>query len=223
MSEIYRYPPEQEVREKRLSFEELDVIPYVDENGNTLDHKNLERWEQLIAKQYILPTDAVLEMGGRFGTVSCVINNILDNPFSHVVIEPEEAILPSLLRNRAAHNSFFTVYRNIICNKKKKLICAGHSTRAVDCSGDDDETTPSMTLADVAKHHGYGFTALVADCEGCMEEFVASNLDFVRGLRLVTYEQDFPELSNYANVINMLKDCGFQCVVNGFHMVWVKP
>ena len=221
MSEIFRYSPEG-VRERNMAFEEVDNIPYTDENGNVLDHKNLERWEQLIAKQYIQPTDAVLELGGRYGTVSCIINNILDDPTKHVVIEPEEAVIPTLLRNRREHNSYFTVYRNIICNKPKTMIYAGHSTRAVDCSCDTDALAPSMSLEDVTGYHGFQFTALVADCEGCMEGFVSSNLEFVRQLRMVTYEQDFGELCNYQNVANMLHQCGFQCIVNGFHMVWIK-
>jgi len=220
--EIVSFPPESTVRFCKLSFDELDNIPYIDNNQNLLDHKTVERWEQLIAKDYILPTDSVLELGGRFGSVSCVINNILDDPTKHIVIEPEEAVIPALLQNRKDHNSFFTVYKNIICSKPKKLICAGHATRAVDCTEAEDVPVPSITLEEIVNQHGFSFTALVADCEGCMEDFVSNHKDFIRGLRFITFEQDFPELSNYANVWKMLKECGLTCIKNDFHSIWTK-
>ncbi len=220
-NEIMRFPPDTIHRDHKLSFDDIDNIPYVENNWNVLDHKTIERWEQLIAKEYIIPSDSVLELGGRFGTVSCVINNILDDPIKHVVIEPEDAVIPALLYNRKKHNSFFTVYKNIICSKPKTLICAGHATRAVDCA-DGDVPTPSITLDEIVKHHGFGFTALVADCEGCMEDFVSSHIDFVRQLRFVTYEKDFPELSDYTRVASMLVECGLTCIQDDFHTIWIR-
>lgn len=219
---VLRYPPDGVYRDKKLSFDEVDNIPYMENNFNVLDHKNIERWEQLIAKEHIIPSDHVLEFGGRFGTVSCVINNILDDPLKHVVIEPETVVIPALLHNRKEHNSFFTVYQNIICSKPKKLICAGHATRAIDCTDGSDIPTPSITLDEIVTHHGFDFNVLVADCEGCMEDFVSNHKDFVRQLRFVTYEQDFPELSNYTTVANILMECGLTRIQDDFHSIWVR-
>ena len=52
-------------------------IPHYDENYNIIDTYNNEYTEQNDAKEYIKPTDVVLELGGRYGTVSTVINKIL--------------------------------------------------------------------------------------------------------------------------------------------------
>ncbi|QIG60146.1 putative methyltransferase [Dishui Lake large algae virus 1] len=220
--ELIRFPPETTVRTEKLTFEQIDSIPYIDENGGHVDHKNAERDEQLVAKQYIQSTDSVLELGGRFGTVSAVINNMLDDPMKHIVIEPDKNVIPSLLENRNTHNSYFTVYQNIICNKPKNLICACYATRVVDVVDNDTQVAPSMKLQDLIDYHGFDFNVLVADCEGCMEEFVKDNMEFIRRLRMITYEQDFEELSNYKNVSNMLRELGFRCVRNAFHMVWLK-
>ena len=220
-NEIFRFPPEGG-RDRKMPFDELDGIPYIENNWNVLDHKTIERWEQLIARDHIIPSDSVLELGGRFGTVSCVINNILDDPTRHIVIEPEDAVIPALLYNRKEHNSFFTVYKNIICSRPKKIICAGHATRAVDCTDEGDVPMPSITLDEIIKHHGFGFTALVADCEGCMEDFVSNHKGLVQQLRLVTYEKDFPELSDYAKVASMLAECGLTCMQDDAHMIWVR-
>lgn len=224
MSTLFRYEPEKNQRERKLTLDELDMILYKNEHGNTFYQTSEERNEQIIANTFILGTDSVLELGGRYGTVSATINNKLDDPYKHVVIEPEEAVIPCLLENRKTHNSYFTVYRNIICNRPKNIICAGYCTSVVDITGDEQEDNiiPSIKLEDIISHHGHSFNVLVADCEGCFEEFVKDNLDFVKELRLITYEQDSPQLSNYQNVANILHGLGFVCVLSGFHTVWIK-
>lgn len=226
MSEIDRFLPTRDVRIARLSFEQVDSIPYVDELDRVICHQRVERLEQLLAKKLIRPSDAVLELGGRYGTVSAVINNILDAPERHVVIEPDYRVIPALLRNRDTHNAFFTVYRNIICARPKRLVCDCYSTRVVDTTEVLGKflggSVPSMTLRDVLGFHGFSFSVLFADCEGCMEEFVRDNLAFVAGLRLVVYEQDFSDLSNYERVAEMLAGMGFRRIVDGFHTAWAK-
>jgi hypothetical protein len=116
------------------------------------------------------------------------------------------------------------VYKNIICNSPKTLICAGHSTRVVNPTDESSKTDiiPIITLKEIIDYHAFSFNVLVADCEGCLEEFIQDNMEFVNQLRLITFETDFPDLCNYQNVVNILIRMGFQCIVQGFHMVWVK-
>jgi hypothetical protein len=214
------FPPENS-RTKKLTFEQLDEIPYIDDKGNVIDHKNSERDEQMIAKNYIIPSDSVLELGGRFGTVSCVINNILDNPTKHIVIEPDDTVTLALLNNRKTHHSFFTVYQNVISEKPQKILYNGLSTRTIDID-DQDTPIPSITLKEIIDLHNIKFTALVADCEGCFEDFVIHHKEFIKQLRLITYEQDYAEVSNYANVEAILKEYGFTKIKEGFHTVWTR-
>ena len=42
--------------------------------GQLINHKIEERTEQEQAFKYIYPDDVVLELGGRYGTVSSIIN-----------------------------------------------------------------------------------------------------------------------------------------------------
>lgn len=222
---ILRFSPDQSPRVNKLPLRDLDEIPYVNEQGTIIDHKNMERGEQLIAERHIHENDSVLELGGRYGTVSAIINNKLNDPYKHIVIEPEEAVIPSLLENRKTHNSYFTVYQNIICNKPKNLVCAGYATRAIDPTDTTPysvSSIPSMTLQSLIEYHGHSFNVVVADCEGCLEEFVTDNMDFIKQLRLITYEKDFPELSNYEHIACILRDMGFTCVEDGSHPVWSK-
>jgi hypothetical protein len=221
MNPIIRYQEEKN-RAHKLTFEQLDEIPYIDENGNHVDHKNSERDEQIIAKEYILPTDTVLELGGRYGTVSCIINNILDDPTKHIVIEPDDTVISALLNNRTTHNSFFTVYQNIICKKPKKLIYDGLSTRTEDIMDEPKMPIPSISLQEIMDVHSFGFTALVADCEGCLEDFVVNHKELIKQLRYITYEQDCPHLSNYTIVGETLTECGLTHIKGEFHSVWIR-
>ena len=112
-------------------FNRIDGIPYYNEDGNTIDHRMLERDDQMIAWSYVLPSDRVLELGGRYGTVSCLVNNRLDDPTKHVMIEPDDKVIAALLRNRDSHNSFFSVYQNVISSQDMMLTDQGYGTRAI--------------------------------------------------------------------------------------------
>ncbi len=48
-----------------------------------------EKKERLLVSKYLPQEASVLELGGRVGVVSCVVNKILKNPNKHVVLEIE--------------------------------------------------------------------------------------------------------------------------------------
>ena len=98
-------------KRKHLKLEELDIIPYVDENNVKINNKKFEREEQYMSYDYISPDMTVLELGGRYGTVSCVINNKLENPRKHVVFEPDKNVIPALIKNRNTHKSKFSIVK----------------------------------------------------------------------------------------------------------------
>lgn len=52
---------------------------FYDRHGKVIDTATLETEEQELAKKYIEPNDIVLELGARYGTVSCAINGKLAN------------------------------------------------------------------------------------------------------------------------------------------------
>ena len=54
----------------------MDIRDF-EENKIDIDH--VEKTEQDLANEYILENDVVLELGARYGSVSCVINSKLNN------------------------------------------------------------------------------------------------------------------------------------------------
>ena len=58
----------------------------VDMHGNKVDTEHMEKDEQDLVNQYILESDVVLELGARYGSVSCIINSKLNNKNNQVVV-----------------------------------------------------------------------------------------------------------------------------------------
>ena len=65
----------------------------VDLFGNKVDTEIIEKPEQDLVQEYILENDVVLELGTRYGSVSCIINSKLNCKQNQVVVEPYHGIL----------------------------------------------------------------------------------------------------------------------------------
>ena len=70
-------------------------MSFVNRDGSEVDI-DFEKEEQMLIRTYI-PSDAtVLEMGARYGTVSCVISQVLNDPTKHVAVEPDSTVIEAL-------------------------------------------------------------------------------------------------------------------------------
>ena len=108
---------------KHLKLDELDKIPYFDEKGKQISIK-MEREEQYVCNDFIEPHNTVLELGARYGVVSSVINNRLENPENHIAIEPDKTVLSALRINKKSHKSKFKILNGIqktILSKKSVI------------------------------------------------------------------------------------------------------
>jgi len=83
----------------------------IDFNGNKVDIEHIEKTEQDLAKQYILENDIVLELGARYGSVSCVINSKLNNKKNQVVVEPDDRVWDALEKNKVNNNCEFNIVK----------------------------------------------------------------------------------------------------------------
>lgn len=219
---VVHMPPDITLKTEFWDFMRIDSIPFINEHGELINHHDVERTEQLIAWKYINPTDSVLELGGRYGTVSCFINNRLQDPRRHVVIEPDKSVFSALKTNRDTHNSFFYIWDDIISKTNKNIIYDGYATRISNNQLETENKVSCIQLEDLYRFHGFGFNVLVADCEGALEDFVRENLDFIKNLRMITYEKDCSETCNYEYIDNILLKFGFINVKDGGHAIYIK-
>jgi FkbM family methyltransferase len=194
---------------------------------NELGHKvdiEKEEWEeQKLAGTYVKENDIVLELGARYGSVSCVINSKLNNKTNQVVVEPDNRVWSVLERNRYVNNCQFHIVKGFISRKKLGLEnldnCRGYGTTFVEKT---ESTIPSFTLEEVKNQYNLKFNVLVADCEGFLETFLDENPTIYDDIRLIIFEADYPVKCNYDSIYRNLKSKGFTQVIYGFQNVWSK-
>jgi len=210
-----------------MKFPKQTIWPHLDEYGSVINTNFFEAQEQQCAKDYILPNDVVLEIGGRYGTVSTVIQKNLANKKNHVVVEPDKTVITALKKNKGLHDSEFEIFQGIISDQKTSLVFekAGYSTKIMeskDKKHENSETIISLTYQEFLKRYPLPFNVLVVDCEGCFESVLKSIGEHIQHFRLILLEKDEPGLSDYKKVHSHLIGNGFECERDGFHSVYSR-
>lgn len=149
-----------------------------------------EAEERALIREFVRPSDAVLELGACLGIVSCVTNKILADKSKHVVVEGNPYCMPSLHRNRELNNCGFLVENCAVSNKQDAIfylhpiyIVGGTTERQ---SG-RPVRVPARSLADLNARHG-PFHTLIVDIEGAELEIFSAAPEVLRGVRLVVVE-----------------------------------
>jgi FkbM family methyltransferase len=196
----------------------------IDKYGNKVDIESIEKNEQDLAKQYILENDIVLELGARYGSVSCIINSKLNNKKNQVVVEPDDRVWDALEKNKVNNNCEFNIVKGFVSNKKLDLtnlhLCLdGYGATFIESN---NTKIPSYSLDEITNKYNLKFNVLVADCEGFLEVFFDENPFFYDNLRLIIFEADYPEKCNYYKIINKLIEKKFTMLLEGHQNVWIK-
>lgn len=193
----------------------------LDKNGLVIDHEVVEQHEWKLAKQYVKPTDCVLELGARYGTTSVVVGQILNDKNKLVCVEPDNSVWRALEQNREYNNCSFRIIKGSISKKSQKFFNAEYGSFTLD---DDQGETNSYDLFELQKVLGFTFNVLIADCEGCLCTLIRDFPTFFNQLSLVIFEADGLNLTkcNPEIVKNYLLNNGFKPQVEGLHNVYTK-
>jgi FkbM family methyltransferase len=198
-------------------------LKFKDENNKLIDHLSLERNEQLLAEMYIKKDCIVLELGARYGTVSCVINKKLSDPTNQVSVEPDERVLKALEKNKKTNKCEFHIVKGVVSNSPLELTnlddWMGYGTTSEKVK---ESSIPNYTFEEIEKTYNLKFNTLVVDCEGCLEDFLNENPDILKQIKLVMFEKDYPKKCNYNKIFDKLRKNKFERLVTGFHEVWKK-
>jgi FkbM family methyltransferase len=212
---------------------------FIDREGNPAN-TDYEKEEQFLVRKY-LPKDAqVLELGARYGTVSCVISEVIQDPTKHVAVEPDPSVIEALTKNRIENGGKFHIFNGVISKN-------GYELKFIDPKFDFHEygtyTKPSdtpnvnnKTLNQIESMYDIKFDAIVADCEGFFYDFVKENIESISKMRVLIYEQDgipwTEMMKKYEELDQILEENGFKRVFTiphqkyknnpHFHNVWVK-
>ena len=186
--------------------------------NNIINHKILERTEQILAQKYITEDDIVLELGARYGTVSCSINNILKNKKNQLVVDPDARIINALNLNKINHGCVFEIYNGIITSENFKLFGEWRNYGVTTIKADNSDTNiiTHITLKDLIDKYNLNFNTLFADCEGFLEQFICENINIISTFNKIIYEKDYQDKCDYEKIKNILLNFGFKIVLNDF-------
>ena len=224
-------------------------IFFYDNNNKKINLKSYEMFEQYLISKWIKSTDIVLELGGRYGIVSCTINILLDSQCKnkHVVIEPDSSVLKKLFKNKKNTGSKFTVVKTPINNneiffyKNNKSMGLGNFTGDNKTNIDNSEFEKikinNITHNDFFNKFKQKFNVLVADCEGCLCDFFNQNEKILSQLEMIIFELDNESVCDYDNIYNLFNKYNFilidsidiknynpddSFVIVKFQQVWIK-
>ena len=194
---------------------------FKDENGAIIQNWCLEKTEQDQAEKYITDKSVVLELGARYGTVSCIINKKIAVTTNQVSVEPDTRVHEVLENNMRENGCNFHIVKGIVSKSSCHLdkLDTGYGTISV---SDTNGSVPHFTLEEIEANYNLKFNTLVADCEGFLEQFFDENPHMYQQLDLILFECDYPERCNYKKIIMNLFDNSFERLENGFHQVWRK-
>ena len=197
-------------------------MEFKDQYGKIIDHLKMERDEQLQAEKYVTSDCVVLELGARYGTVSCIINKKVGP--NMVVVEPDIRVQDALEQNMKANDCNFNIVKGVISKVPLELInlnnwYGGYAATTVKS---EVSSIPNFTLEEVESKYNLVFNTLVADCEGFLEQFLDENPKLYNQLSLIMFEKDYPNKCNYAKIADTLRANGFTCLDGSFHSIWKK-
>ena len=173
-------------------------MSFLDRNGKPAN-VDFEKDEQSLVRQYVPKNSTVLELGARYGTVSCVISETLEDPTRHVAVEPDETVLQALEQNKKRNGGKFHIFSGVISNKKYKVVESvidmddeyrEYGTYTKEISQDEEGGVKSMSLEELQKLYGLQFDCIVADCEGFFCDFIDENPWILDQIHTLVLEKD---------------------------------
>ena len=183
---------------------------------------DFEKDEQMLVKKYIPHDGTVLELGARYGTVSCLITSILDDPTRHVAVEPDSSVIEALEKNRDRNGGKFHIFNGVVSNKNftlKRLDCCEYGTYTEES---DVPSLCSLSLDKLQNKYNLKFDCLVADCEGFFPQFIDENTWVLDQVRVIIYEKDgIPwDGPRYEALDRVLTEKGFVLLESIPHPKW---
>jgi FkbM family methyltransferase len=220
----YKIRPELNNRVEQLT----SRLKFLNEYHSYIDVRDYERPEQVLNVKFLDPNSKVLEIGARYGVVSCFINQCLSNKKNHLVVEPDSSVLNVLKYNRKSNECEFHIFDGTISNQPMKLVPGGSATRSV---YDKQSLIENKTYQELERHYNITFDALVVDCEGYFEEFLTQFQKDLTNIKYIFLEYDFPNYCNYQNVEKILTEMGFHIEyqqlsfwrnLSCYHKIWIR-
>jgi FkbM family methyltransferase len=194
-------------------------MTFYDEHNNKVDTVRFELPEQYLSSTYVEDDATVLELGARYGTVSCAINKKLKDKYKQVSVEPDQTVWNVLEENIKRNGMAITLHKGFVSTRPKQLNLDGYSSMTTEAA---ESTISISSVSELQSKYNIRFNTLVADCEGFLETFFDEHPFLYDQLHTVIFEADQPAKCNYAKIRDDLKRHGFREIIHGFQNVYKK-
>lgn len=201
------------------NFQAPPILKLYDENNIEIKSTDAEYPEQCLSYTFIEPSACVLELGARYGSVSCIINKKLETKSNQVSVEPDSTVWDALERNILLNDCSVNIHKGFVSRKPLELLNYGYASISTPIQ---TSTKDSLSVEQLQYKYGITFDTLVADCEGFLESFFDENPNLYSQLHTVIFEADYPNKCNYDKIRSTLKNNGFNELVHGFQNVYKK-
>ena len=175
--------------------------------------------EQYLCCKHILPNDKVLELGGNYGRVSCILASILNEPLNLVVIEPSKESFNKLKKNKDLNSLGFYIENSAI--SINKMYQQGWDTfsekfynKLTNKQKQNYYEINTITIDEIKQKYNLNFNTLVIDCEGSFYNILLEFPDILDNIYKIIIENDFKEKFKKIFVDNFFKNNNFKLIEN---------
>jgi len=153
---------------------------------------DIEGNSRLMAVKWIPKTATVLEVGARYGSVSCTISRVLGNSGKQVSVDADERVWGALEYNRQNLGCNFHTAKGLLGTHDGKIMQNRYGTVAStnDTLGGAAKgvTVPHFTVEDLEIRYNLMFDTANFDCEGCFAPVSETFPEMFNNLKLLIVE-----------------------------------
>jgi GR25 family glycosyltransferase involved in LPS biosynthesis len=210
--------------DKEEILNKLNKFVYYNQDNKKITPSKNEIDEQRDIIKYIEQDDIVLQLGGKYSSISNTIAYKQNNSGNLVVVESDKSILEILKSNKERNGSNFIILdKNIISNNDKDLNLDNYSTKRVNKESFSQEES-RINYDDFKVKYPLNFNVLIADCEGCLCDFIETIGDDLNNYNKILFVANQNHMCFYNKLLDKFQKNGFEIVKNtdNFRYVLIK-
>lgn len=173
--------------------QQLHSCSFLNESSSPSDSCWLEKPTSDDAKAFVRPGATILEVGARYGSVSCQLAALTENSGRVVSVEPDSKVWHTLESNLHRHNCSVNVLHGVLATEPLHIKRNAYATHTNEIAGGSsgssergvDTVVPAMSFDELTSKSGLKFDTLVIDCEGCVVKLL----------------ENFPQMLDHAHTL----------------------
>ena len=157
-----------------------------------------------LVSRIIHPGDTVLEIGGRYGTTSCMVAAQQNNSGALIVVEPDPKVWAIHEFNKLTHNCASFSFFGVLGDKDMTVLTDTKFYNTQTSANNDAKgvVVSHFTWDYMEKMTELKVDTVILDCEGCWVDLVRENLDKFRHVnKVIVGKYSYLKFPCYSNSV----------------------